>query len=76
MGISYILNMHGSICTCALMLACLQRKLACMWLMCSKNLKLTFMMCSWHSIKWTETRGVKMFSTKASRDVGIVFIIK
>ena len=30
------------------------------------------MMCSWHSIKRTETSGVKMVSTKTSRDVGVV----
>ena len=35
-----------------------------------------FMMCSWHSIKRTETRGVKMFFTKTSRDVGMVPPIK
>ena len=44
MGISYILkcklntrNMHGNICTGILMVVCSQQKLACMWLVCSKN---------------------------------------
>ena len=30
----------------------------------SRNKDLTFLMCSWHSIKRTETRQVIMFSTK------------
>ena len=34
------------------------------------------MVCNYHSIKKTETRGVKMVSTKISRDVGMVPLIK
>ena len=41
---------------------------------CSKDI--AFMMCSWHSIKRTETRGVKMFSANTNRDVGMVPLIK
>ena len=37
---------------------------------------LILMMCSWHSIKRTETRGVKVVSTKTSRDVVMVPPIK
>ena len=37
---------------------------------------LIIMMRCWHSIKRTETRGVKMLFTKTSKDVGMVPPIK
>ena len=62
---------------CVLMLVCLQRKFACMCGLCVPRIKdLILMICSQHSIKRTETRGVKMVSTKTSRDVGMVPPIK
>ena len=44
---------------------------------CTSRIKdLTFIMCSWHFIKRTEAGGVKLFSTKTSRDIGMVPPIK
>ena len=42
----------------------------------NKDLILMSEMCSWHSVKRTETSGIKMVSTKTSRDVGMVSPIK
>ena len=71
MAVESIRNCHY--CTCVLMLVCLQRKLSCMWLMCFKNYRFNLHVVQLALHKKDRNKGSKKcFSTKTSRDIGMM----